>query len=161
MITTELLEVLQIPPTSSEPDMGTVDPLTESELASIARYNEETGLLEDCLDGFMGGPTAGNVFPGAATDYGVPAAEYIKTCFGWLNEWFEAIDTLDSELRDGNGHLSNAAGRVLEHEIGKLLHARDLVRVDALRYLVGDAGPTPVIEGGLVSLSNGYVSCGH
>ncbi len=157
MITSEMLEVFQMPPTPSEPDVGTVDPFTETDLASIARYNDATGILEDCLDGFEVWP---DTCAGHAAEFGAEAAaDYIKRCFGWLHEWFEAIDTLDSDLRDGNGYLPNGAERALAHEMFKLFRLRDYIRADALRYLIGDAGPAPDVVSGSVMLSNGFIGC--
>lgn len=158
MISTETLEVCQQPPRPHERDMGTVEPLTSRELEAIARYNEASGVLEDCLDGVIIG-AADSVFADHEADFGRAAAiEWTKLHFGWTNEWFGALDALHSGLHHGDGSLSNAAERVVAHEAGKWFQVRNELRRAALWYLIGEAGSTPSVEGGQLVLSGGVIS---
>jgi hypothetical protein len=156
MISAELLETFQQPPMRHEPDVGTVEPFTTAELDAIGRYNEVVGALEDCLDGAV---ISRDPFTELAAEHGRYAAiDHIQLHFGWLAEWFIELDRLDAGLRDGAGHLSNAADRAVAHELGRLFWFRERVRSAALRCLAGPACDVAGIgPGGYVMLSNGLV----
>jgi hypothetical protein len=157
MITDDLLEVFQQPPTQSEPNIGTVDPFTDAELDAIHGYNGKTVCLLDCLDGIE--VSGAVVFTDHESEFGRDETiAYIKTHFGWLADWYDALDSLDADLRDGDGHLPNAADRLMTHEMRALLKARDQVRAAALTYLIGTAGPGGDLDGNsAVMLSNGFI----
>jgi len=158
MISDLQLEMFQEPPRITEPDVGTVDPFTRAELAAVAEYNTRTGdtALLDCLDGIEVSGAA--VFTDHESEFGRDeAAAYVKAHFAWLHQWYDALDSLDAGLRDGGGLLSNAADRLMTHQMREFLMVRDRVRAAALTYLIGDAGPSPNTEWASVMLSNGYV----
>jgi hypothetical protein len=159
MITAELLETFQLPPSPHEQDMGAVEPFTGAELAAIGRYNEATAGITDCLAAVVIDDGAG-IFTGHEAEFGRDCTiAYVKEHFGWLHSWFAALDTLDADLRACSPYsaLSNAADRLMTYEARALIYGRDQVRYAALRYLIGDAGPGPEAAGSYVLFSNGFV----
>jgi hypothetical protein len=147
MIGAEMLEIFQMPPSPYERDTGTVEAFTPAELDAIHRYNEALNGLWDCLhDSALW----------EDRDVGANIAE-IGMQVGWLDDWFTTLDSLDADLRDGSGRLSNAADRAMAYETSDYLRCRDRIRENALRYLVGGAGQGGITIGGHVTFSNGIV----
>ena len=155
-ITADHLEIFQTSPRPHETDVGTVDPFTEAELAAIAQYQEDTEVTLDCLGGalFHGA----QVFTEHEADEGRDAAlSFAKEHFGWLDEWYLALDSLHADLTFCGKYegRSNAADRLLEHQAKALIDARDKVREAILRWLLGSAGPSATDDA--LTLANGYV----
>jgi hypothetical protein len=147
-ITPELIDVCQQPPRRDEPDVGTVDPFTRAELAAIYEYNAAVDGIPDMLP-----EDVGALDEQQRSLYRVAhdAHAYMRA----LYDWHTALDSLDSELRDGSGHLSSAADRLLSHEAGNLISHGDRVRAAIARLVTGMTGPR--LTDGALQLSNGYV----
>lgn len=154
-ITPELIEIFQQPPTPREPDMGAVDPFSETELAAIAKYNQAITWSEDSLpedsDALFNGP--------GEEGLKFPLATIVNDAFCYmhsLTEWHTALDTLHADLSANRyGSPSNAADRLLSYEARRLLSHRDTAYAAIARWVTGMAGPR--LTDGAFELSNGYV----
>jgi hypothetical protein len=140
-INKDLVRIFETKQPHHSEGMGSIQPFTEQDHAAINRYNETTGVLDDCLDVIS-----------FTSDDPDDSPAMIKMHFDWLREWYEALDSLYSDLGTGpdNG-LPNAAIRLIEHETNRFFHTLNLVRRQALLHLIGDAGPCPEVDSGTVT----------
>lgn len=137
-----------------------VEPFTDWELAAIRQYEEggdlkvgDLNVLESCLAVAC---TLAERTEAETTDGGGFTAEetrdydraHILACFGWLSDWYEALDSLKSGLRNGGegpAH-SRAAYRYLQNECKRWYRKLHEVRREACRWAFGTAGPQPEVD---------------
>jgi hypothetical protein len=129
---------------------GPITPFTDHERTAIAEYNRRVDGICDCFDAldFTVVPLEGYTH-----DMQIHA---IKEHFKMLHTWYEALDALEGALdpssTPGDPRHSNAAVRLLRDQADQFFRTLDSTRQEALRYLIGDAGPTPGTGYGLLNL---------
>lgn len=106
-------------------------PFTQIELMAIAAFEDRANPLMDCVSDLE--------FTDPARREETEA--YIKHSFTWLAEWYEALDTLYSEL-----HESEAGRRFLVHEAKRWYRHLHYARREACRFAFGTAGPVVMVE---------------
>jgi hypothetical protein len=137
------------------------EPFTDAERQAVAAYEQavlRSGLY-DCLDDVSVDSLRWHEREFSRED----AISYIKDAeFAWLAEWSDALDHLDARLRTARGirhegSLSEAAGRYVKAAYTDWYHKLNLTRREALRYLIGTAGPSYTVDAGFLATSNGLV----
>lgn len=147
MISEVMVRVFQSPQT--QPGEGVIEPFRPYELAAVDRYNDTVLGIDDSLFEFDAVTLAD------AAKAGMDPVAYGRDVVALLRQWAAALDTLDSDLRDGSGRHYNAATRMLAYEADRLMQATNQVHRAIVRHLLGDAGPAP--EDGYLGTSNGRI----
>lgn len=105
------------------------DPFTTDERIDIARYNSRIGGIPDCFDCHTI-----DTIPGEFT---LPIVlDMLRSYFGLLNEWREAITTLAEDLADGQP-MSEAGRRYLGMELASWKQAQEAHRVLVIEWALG------------------------
>lgn len=122
---------------------------TPRQLEAITVYDKATGVLLDCLDSLNF-----EVHDEDGFRYDDQVG-HIKTHFGWLREWWVALDTLYGALAVGDDqhHKPNAVA-LLTYEANRFFQVLNTTRREALRGLIGDTGPCPEVDSGALSFGD-------
>jgi hypothetical protein len=133
-------------------------PFTGWELAGIAEYENRSGDIIDCLVGVEHlaqrteeTTTDGDGFTAEQTKSMDRAC--ILAAFDWLREWYGALDSLKSALRNGEeGPAHSGAGAsYLRQECTDWYRKLHQVRREACKYAFGTAGPQPEVDSGYLT----------
>lgn len=154
MITEAVLDICQTGP--CQPGEGTIEPFSAAELAAVERYNQATEGLDEVHLGVPDDVLRHQVEAGEAAIAEVQAAA--NPALDSVYDRYDALDALDSDLRDGEGRHSNAAVRLLEHEANLLVGTTNRVLRGIAYAAIGRIGPVHVVADGHLLTSNGHLA---
>lgn len=128
-------------------------------LPAVTTYiTEGIGAIPDLFDQ-LDGQSLRQLAADVSAEGASPAAvvdQYVRAHLAYLDQWFTALDTLDSELRDGRGRLPDWAEPVTRGIALEIFAADTALKSAVIDYHHGSAGQrlSPA-HGYAYSLSNG------
>lgn len=129
------------------PHITDAENATPAELDAVRDYQHRTAGIPDCFD---------VISQEQAQAPSPDDLQYLITIVPYLGQWWEAIDSLDSGLRqNGQGQLSTLGQAVLQHELHTWFRVRQHTLL-AIAHHVGAPMPQPDVDG-----HGGYVSTSH